>query len=214
MRFLIMANGDYGDIDWYRRQVGRFDRIICVDGGAGRAKKMGIVPDWIVGDMDSIAGADRRHMEEAGACFKVFPPEKDFTDTQLALELAEKEGAGEIVVWGGTGSRLDHTLSNLCSASSFALKGIKVIFDSPALTIHLVKDRLVLPGDLGDTVSLIVLGDRATGVSLKGFRYPLEGATLEGNWQWAVSNVITGADPVIQVSSGVLAVFHYKECVP
>lgn len=214
MRFLIMTNGEYGALDWYRGRAERFDRVYCVDGGSRRAKQLGVVPDRVVGDMDSITMADRHDMEKNGVRFSVFPPEKDFTDTQLALDLAVKEGAGEIVVWGGTGSRLDHTLSNLCSSAALVRQGVGVLFEAPDVDVYLVRDYLALPGRPGDTVSLIVLGDRATGVTLRGFHYPLDGVVLEGSWQWAVSNVVAGTAPAVRVAAGMLAVFHYKRLSP
>ncbi len=215
MKFLIMTNGEYSDLDWYReQQAAGFDRIICADGGAGRARALGLIPDWIVGDMDSISEADRRYMEMAGVRLKKFPREKNHTDTQLALELAASEGGKKVVVWGGTGSRLDHTLSNVFSAAALLERGINVLFDSPGVTVYLVNDQLVLPGSVGDTVSLIALGDRVSGVNLQGFRYPLRDAVLESRWQWAVSNLVTEPDPVVKVASGNLAVFHYKVLIP
>ncbi len=214
MEFLILTNGEYSDMDWYRGKVDRFDRVICVDGGAGRARELGIIPDWVVGDMDSIGEGDRLFMKKAGAAFEVHPPEKDFTDTQIALELAAREGAREITIWGGIGSRLDHNLSNILSATSLLARGINVLFESPSPVVYLVKDRLVLPGRPGDTVSLIALGERASGVDLSGFKYPLNEATLESNWQWAISNVIKETNPVIRITSGVLAVFHYTLPLP
>lgn len=210
MKFLIITNGAYGYLGWYRGRAGRFDKIVCVDGGAKRARELGIIPHWVVGDLDSISENDRKYMEEAGACFEVHSPEKDFTDTQLALELAAREGGKEICIWGGTGSRLDHNLSNIMSATSFLARGIKIVFESPDLGVYFVEERLVIPGVPGDTVSLIALGERAVGVDLRGFKYPLDKATLESNWQWAVSNIITDANPLVRLDSGILAVFHYK----
>ncbi|MGD0153539.1 MAG: thiamine diphosphokinase [Thermacetogeniaceae bacterium] len=209
MKFLIMTNGDYGSLDWYRGQKERFDRVIGVDGGASQAIRLDIVPHWVIGDLDSLNQADRDALEKLGAVFYIYPAEKDYTDTQLALELAQKEGAGEIVIWGGTGDRLDHTFSNLFSAARLAEQGIAIRFEHPRITIYLVRDRLVLPGQAGDTVSLIVLGDRAEGVTLQGFRYPLHNAVLDGHWPCTLSNVIAGPNPSIQVASGVLAVFHH-----
>ncbi len=214
MRFLVITNGEYGDLNWYRDKSGNFDKIICVDGGTRRARELCIVPDWVVGDMDSISKGDRKFMEQAGVCFEVYPAEKDYTDTQLALELAEKQGSKEIVVWGGTGSRLDHNLSNIFSAASFLTRGINIVFESRDLMVYLMKDRLVLPGSPGDTVSLIALGAKAEGVYLQGFKYPLNGVTLEGKWQWAVSNVIMESNPVVTVNSGILAVLHYQTPLP
>jgi thiamine pyrophosphokinase len=214
MKYLVITNGSFGDLDWYRRRVGQFKRTVCADGGAGRARELGIIPDWIVGDMDSISEYDRRFMEEAGVNFELHPPEKDSTDTQIALELVERQGGRDIVVWGGTGSRLDHNLSNILSASSFMERGINIVFESPDLSVYFVKRQLVVPGAPGDTVSLIALGNQVSGEDLSGFKYPLDKATLEFNWQWAVSNIIIGKNPVVRLDTGILAVFHYKQPVP
>ncbi len=205
-----MANGEYGDPAWYKGRTERFDRVVCADGGTAAARRLGIVPDWIVGDMDSIREEDRAFMERAGVRFETYPAEKDFTDTQLALDLARREGAREVAVWGGTGSRLDHTLSNLFNAAKLVEGGIEVRFEAPGLTIYLVGNRLIVPGRVGDTVSVLVLGDRATGVTEEGFRYPLHQAILDGRCQYAVSNVITEPNPCIRVATGILAVFHYR----
>ncbi len=213
MKYLVITNGTYGDLDWYRNRIGQFMKTICVDGGARRARELDIIPDWIVGDMDSISQQDRYFMEEAGVSFELHPTEKDFTDTQIALKLVEREGGRKIEIWGGTGSRLDHNLSNILSALSFHERGIDIVFESPDLTVYFVGKQLIVPGAPGDTVSLIALGNKVSGVNLRGFKYPLNQATLELNWQWAVSNVITGKNPVVRLDSGILAVFHYKKPV-
>ena len=204
-----MANGEYGAPDWYRDRIWSYDRVIAADGGADLALRLGIVPSWVVGDMDSLTPAGRKRLEGLGAVFYVYPPEKDDTDTQLALRLAQNEGADEIVIWGGAGDRIDHTLSNLFSAAGFAEQGIAIRFEHPRVTIYLVRDYLVVPGQVGDTVSLIVLGKGATGVSLDGFRYPLNEAVLDYRWPYTVSNVIVESDPRVRVASGILAVIHY-----
>ena len=211
MRFLLMANGDYGELSWYRQFKDSFDRVICVDGGTAWAMRIGLVPHRVVGDMDSISLEAMDYAASLGTEFTVVPREKENTDFQLGLELAEQDGASEIVVWGGTGSRLDHSLSNLFSASALVLLGIKVCFRSPREDVHLINDRLVLPGKVGDTVSLITLGDESRGVTLRGFQYPLANATLNGRWQHAVSNVIADPDPEVAIGSGVVAVIHYHE---
>lgn len=210
MRVLVMANGDYGDPNWYQKRTGLFSKVICADGGAGTALRLGIRPDWVVGDMDSVRPEDRSRLEQAGVATAVYPREKDYTDLQLALELAVREGASEVVIWGGLGSRLDHTLSAIFSASALLEHNIRVRFEKPEVEVHLVADRLQMEGQVGETVSLIVLSEVATGVTLQGFRYPLLEATLSSRCQYAVSNLITGTSPVIAVKSGLLAVIHYR----
>jgi thiamine pyrophosphokinase len=208
MKFLILANGEYGELDWYRKQQG-FDRVICADAGALMALQIGIEPQLVIGDLDSIGKKELEQLKTAGCRFLVYPVEKDYTDTHLALMLAEKEGATEVTVWGGTGSRLDHTLGSIFSAAVLAEQGIAVRFASPAQMIYLVCDELRLPGCPGETVSVMALVGRARGVTLEGFYYPLSGVTLETRSTLGVSNVITTPDPVIRVEQGILTVFHY-----
>lgn len=208
MKYLILANGEYGDFDWYRKQKD-FDRIICADAGASWALQIGLKPHLVIGDLDSINEQDRKQLEEAGCGFQVYPPEKDFTDTHLALMLAGKEGASDVTIWGGTGSRLDHTLGNLYCAASLSETGVQVHFASPTQTIYFVRDHLRLAGSPGETVSVIAVGDRATGVTLEGFYYPLSDVVLEVRSSVGISNVITEPNPLIQVAQGTLAVFHY-----
>lgn len=214
MKVLIMTNGDYGDdFSWYRSLAARFDRIYCVDGAAAAAVRMNITPHVLLGDMDSIAAADRKTLEEnqTTSCIS-YPSAKDYTDTQLALETARKEGCREICLVGGTGTRLDHNLANLFSAGRMAEEGLDVWFAFPDLTIHFVAggNELTLEGLPGDTVSVLSLKEISDGVALTDFSYPLEGALLEQNWPIGVSNVISGSCPTIKLKQGLLAVFHFN----
>jgi thiamine pyrophosphokinase len=211
VKVLIMANGAYGSLEWYRQQRGRFTKVICADGGAYWAWELGIVPDVVIGDLDSLPLAVRRALEEKGVAFSVYPAEKDDTDTQLAYRLAQELGASEVTVWGGVGSRLDHTLANICSAVKLVESGIRVSFEAPELTIYLVAGEATIPGEPGETVSVLALGGRAEGVNLEGFCYPLTDGVINGNWQYAVSNVIVQPNPVVRVKKGVVAVFHYRQ---
>ncbi len=211
MKVLIMTNGEYGELEWYQRHKEGYDQIICVDGGTGWARKLGILPNWVMGDMDSVNSDDLRFMEQQGVQLSRYPSQKDLTDTQLSLQLAEKLGAEEITIWGGTGSRLDHTLHNLYSAANLVKKGITVRFDSPVLSIYLVKDILKLSGEIGKTVSVLALGGRASGVTLEGFQYPLDNTEIDSMWQYGISNVIVSSPQLISVASGILAVFYYRK---
>ena len=150
---------------------------------------------------------------EQGVEFRLVPSEKDVTDTQLAMDIATRGGAGEIVIWGGVGDRLDHTLANLLSAVPYLKTGIGIRFDSPELTIHLVKDELILRGTPGDTVTVLSLLPEAKDVTLTGFYYPLNHATLDAFHPVGVSNLMTGETASIHVGEGSLAVFHIKSNV-
>lgn len=211
MKILVMTNGTYGSDAWYKERAASYPQVICADGGADAAYRFGITPAAIIGDLDSISAESQAHFESTGVRFVTSPPQKDYTDTQLAYALAIEEGAAEITVWGGTGDRLDHTLSTLFSAVTPFMEGISVRFESPEQTIHLMRDKLRLNGRAGDTVSIIVLSEKATGITIKGFQYPLDQALIESRWQWAVCNVLTGTEAEIVMESGIAAVIHYHK---
>lgn len=210
-RALIMTNGEYAeDGGWYRDRAAAYSLVVCVDGGTNAAVKLGIRPDLVVGDMDSISEEARMAAVKSGAQFIVFPPEKDSTDTRLAMELALGRGFDAMAVWGGIGSRPDHTLANLFSGAAYGKRGVDIRFESPDLTVYFVKDSLSLFGEIGDLVSVLTLGERAEGVCLRGFRYPLSDAVLEEDAPIGVSNEIGEPEARILVEKGMLAVFHYR----
>lgn len=205
-----MSNGEYGDPSWYDSKKMNFQHVLCTDGAAAKARELGIVPDAIIGDMDSIHAGDLLFMEQRRVKLYQHPSEKDFTDTFLALELAEKNQWNHVTLWGGTGGRLDHTLANLFGAITFVRKGMRLVFDGPDLTIYMIRDHLAIDGDTGDTVSLFPMGEKVTGVNLIGFKYPLKNAILEPGLPIGISNVLLEKEGRISIDSGILAVFHYK----
>lgn len=210
MSSLIMSNGEYGESHWYELQKNDFHHILCTDGAAAKARKWGMIPDVVVGDMDSIHPEDLDFMEKNLVKIHRYPTKKDYTDTFLALLQAEENKWDTITVWGGTGGRLDHTLANLLGTLSFVRRGMRLVFDSPELTISMIGDYLELLGTEGNTVSLFPMGGKATGVTLDGFKYPLKNALLDPELPIGISNILTKNEAHVSVESGILAVFHYK----
>lgn len=211
MKCLILANGDYGEIELYKDKLSDFDKILCADGGANYAYSLDIIPDYIIGDMDSIDDDIRAFYQAKGVVFKKYPRQKDFTDTQLVIHLAEELGAKEILFCGSLGTRLDHTLSNLYSGINTAINGIKVTHYNPKCSIHIVAKELDIEGNIGETVSVLALTDIVTGLSEMGVEYPLEQVSLEKHNPYAISNILSEARAKITVDTGVIAVFHYHE---
>lgn len=209
MKCLVLANGTYGPLEEYRDVIKGSDLIICADGGANYAYEMGLIPAYIVGDMDSIRPEVKEFFALQQVTVKKYPRSKDFTDTQLALALAEELGADEIVMLGTLGKRLDHTLSNLYSGIELAMMGRRVIHYSPACVVYLTTRRLVIEGKKGDVVSVLPLSDRALGVCEKGFEYPLDNVVLEKKNPYSISNTLLGEKGEISLDEGVLAVFHF-----
>ena len=209
MKCVILANGDYGDVESCRWLLNEADIILCADGGANYAYKMGIIPAYIVGDMDSILPQVVDYYKDQGVEFRRYPQRKDFTDTQLILALAEELNADEIVFLGSLGKRLDHTLSNLYCGAELAMKGRKVWHYTANYSAYLVNKEITISGKVGDIVSVLVLTDQAQGVYEEGFEYPLKNVILEKWNPYAISNVLATNEGVITVREGLLLVIHY-----
>lgn len=209
MKCVIMANGEYGDLKALNEVIKESDFVFCADGGANYAYRAGIKPWAIIGDMDSIDPEVKDFYLAEGVILRKYPKRKDFTDTQLALALAEEKGAREIIFLGTMGGRLDHTLSNLYAGIDYVKKGVKVRHYAPGYVVYLTGDELEINGKEGETVSLLVLSDIARGVWAEGFEYPLNDADLTKGNPYTVSNILSASRALIRVKEGVLAVIHY-----
>lgn len=210
MKWVILAGGEYSDVMVFTSEVEPGDKIIAVDSGANFAFRARIQPDYLVGDMDSIDPQVLDYMRARGVDIRVFPPEKDFTDTQLALALAEEMGAKSLIIMGWCGDRFDHSLANLYSGIGIVQRGVRVTYISPGCRVYLVNRELQLAGKEGDLVSLLALSPAVEGVSLEGFAYPLHDAILKYDNPYAVSNRMLESRAKVSIRRGVVAVFHYE----
>lgn len=208
MRSIILANGEYGRLEFYTDIFKPDDIVICADGGANYAYRLGVMPSMIIGDMDSILPEVKDYFRRSNIEMKKYPRRKDFTDTQLAMEIAEQLGADEIILLGTQGKRLDHTLANIYSGVEMADRLKMVMHYGPDCRIFLVSSKLELQGHKGDTVSILSLTEKAGGVSLSGFEYPLDNALLQSSQPYTVSNVLSQDIGMITLDEGVLAVFY------
>ncbi len=209
MRCIILANGEYGEIEAYRKVFQDGDAILCADGGANYAYEMGIVPAAIIGDLDSIRPEVQEYYKTCHVRFQKYSPHKDFTDMQLVLKTALEWGAEEIILLGTLGKRLDHTLANLYSGIDLVRRGIKLSHYTPEYWVHIINQDIVIEGRPGDLVSVLTLTDEAYGVSEVGFEYTLTDAAMEKSKPYGISNVLVGQHGTVGVQSGILAVFHY-----
>lgn len=209
MRCVIMANGEYGDLTAYSEIFQEGDVILCADGGANYASKLGLMPACIIGDLDSIDHIVKEFYEASNVDLIRYPQRKDFTDIQASLNLAYEWDPEEIVMLGTLGGRVDHTLANLFLSIEPVMKGVKVSHFTPGCWVYIIKDQLQIKGNPGDMVSVLALTDLATGVSEVGFEYTPATPVLEKDKPYAVSNVLAGTTGRVDVQEGILAVFHY-----
>lgn len=175
------------------------DLVIAADSGLANALALGATPAIVLGDFDSIGSSK---IPEKAEVLRV-PAEKDFTDTQLAVDTALKRGASEIVIIGGLSGRLDHTLSNLAILEDLFEKRIHAVMtDGKNRARYLAATSTLIPKSGFRYLSLLCLSDKAKGVSMEGCKYPLKNATLKRSFQYAVSNEITGNCALVSVRKG------------
>ena len=185
--------------------LGREDIVIAADGGLAHTRKLGITPDVILGDFDSLG------FTPEGA--NVFPVEKDDTDAMLAVRRGLALGCREFVLYGSLdGPRLDHTVANFQTLQFLADRGATGCLAGNSYLATVVKDGSIrfAPGKTG-TVSVFCLGADARGVDLRGLYYPLQDGTLSAGFPLGVSNHFTEQAAEISVKNGSLLVLWDRE---
>ena len=183
------------------------DMTVAADSGWNNAELLGVTPQILLGDFDSIG---RDTLPKAEEILQV-PPEKDRTDTQLAVDLALSRGANDFVLIGGLSGRLDHTLSNLSILEYLAERGAHAVMTDGFNRVRCLRNTGALIARSAYTyLSFIVVGEVAKGVSVDGCKYPLKNAKLKRTCQYAVSNEITGNCALVEVRHGALLVVESK----
>ena len=184
------------------------DITIAADAGYRNAKALGVKVDLLLGDFDSLGEEEIPKETER----LTVPAEKDFTDTQLAVETAMRKGADAIVIIGGLDGRLDHTLSNLAILEDLSDKGIAVYITNGQNRVrYLNSTSTLLPRSGYRYLSLLCLSEKAKGVSVEGCKYPLKNATLHRSFQYAVSNEITENCALVSVRKGGIFVIESRD---
>jgi len=210
MRVVIFANGTIADLEAIRHRIGSPDLVICADGGTRYACALGIRPDVVIGDIDSLSPDLRVELESADIELLIFPTPKDETDLELALLYAVERGATQIAVFGARGGRVDHELGNLLLLAHPRLEGIDVHVISGAQDIVLVRREASFHGSPGDLLSLLPVGGDAHGITTSGLQYSLCEETLCFGPARGVSNVFTASEPTVRLRSGLLWAVHTR----
>ena len=207
----VVSGGDLGDPAFLREQAERAmpAAVICADGGTHHLDDTGIIPDLIVGDMDSLDARRQTHYEASGCRIVRHSRLKDETDTELALHEALRMKPAEVWIWGALGRRLDHALANISLLVQGKEAGIEVKLIDEWCDVFLIDRRTVLEGEAGQTVSLFPFAGPAAGVTLTGFEFPLTKAAMEIGRPRGVSNRLIARQGTIEVDSGRLLAVRY-----
>ena len=190
MKAVIFANADITDygmcLEYLPDAV-----VICCDGGMRHARVLGIMPDYIVGDFDSVDKDTFEFYKNKNIDLKQVPCRKDETDTELGVIHALEIGADDITIFGAMGSRMDHTLANIFLLVRIDKVGKKGRLVNENNVVILATSKTEIYGEKGDIVSFIPLTYTVTGVTTKGLEYPLNNETLYIDSPRGVSNIMT-----------------------
>lgn len=197
------------------RESGPFHVVIAADAGLQSCLEADLLPDHIVGDFDSLPDADAllARCRSGGSVIHRYRPEKDLTDTQIGVELAMRLGCTRVEVLGATGTRLDHFLGNLQVMELALDRGVKMVITDAHNRIHMHREafRIRQGAQWGKYISLIPWGSDVTGLTLRGFRYPLTDALLPRAGSLGISNELTEAIGEVFLTGGTLIVIESRD---
>lgn len=216
MNTLIITGGNI-EVDFALKVLEeRFDNIIGVDGGMEFCYGQKLVPDYIVGDFDTLSPETLEwYREHTNARIREFRPEKDATDTQIAVELAMEIGSSRIVILGGTGSRLDHVLGNIQTLYIALKRDVECLMLDKNNRIRLIEGHHCIHREeqYGKYFSLIPFTTDVTGVTLAGVKYPLmnHDFSVRSSGSFGVSNEILDEQAEISMKNGIFILIESKD---
>ncbi len=209
MKACIILNGQILNYEVIKDKIDKeeYDYIICCDGGANHVYNMNLIPDYIIGDLDSIKNDVLVFYKNKDVLFKKFNKKKDETDTELAIYLAKEIGVSKIDFFASLGNRIDHTIANINLLYKVRKEQIHPRIISEQEEIYIIIDeKIIIYGNKGDTVSVIPLKSDVKGVSLYRLEYPLKNQNMSFGTPLGVSNVMLENSCEIEVEKGSLII--------
>ena len=212
MRAIVFANGEIRDLQGAKELINPGDILIAADGGARFCREMDLIPDILIGDLDSVSKKDEDYFQKAGTKILKFEPRKDETDLELALLHSLSLEIEQIIILGGLGRRWDHSLANLLLPALPALDSLNISFWEEGQWIYLIRNEIEIKADRGSTLSLIPLGGDAEGVNTKWLEWPLIDETLVFGATRGLSNKVLQEKVSIKIKKGkLLCVYGAKD---
>lgn len=201
MRALIFAGGAAPGLS--REELPASDLTIAADSGLHHALDVDLIPDLVVGDLDSASPASVERAASLGAEVLQWPAAKAQTDLELAMGTAAERGATSITIVGALGGRVDHLMANMALSASVRWSDMNVDLVDASAAIWIVRGERSLPVGTGATVTLLAMGGIAI-VTTRGMRWDLDRHRLVPGTSLGVSNEVVG-DPILTIDAGVVA---------
>jgi thiamine pyrophosphokinase len=207
----IFANGELDENAVLRDLISRETKIIAADGGLKHIRKLNLIPDFVIGDMDSVTENEAEWLKKNKIAIARYPESKDETDLELAINYALASGLKRIRIAGATGGRADQFLGNIFLLLRDDLVGVDIRIDDGLEEICLVRSEMKIEGKRGDILSLIPVMKPAEGITTEGLAYPLVNETLFPQKTRGISNVMLGDTACVSVKKGLLICVHIRK---
>lgn len=205
-RIIIFANGHLPNLEKARQLIHPDDFILCADGGTRHALALGLTPNVIVGDMDSLP--ENFRVADFSGEFVLFPKDKDETDLELAIDHAITLNSNQILIIAALGGRMDQTLANIALLSNSSLITHNLRITDGVEELFFCRDQAQVEGRSGDIVSLIPWQGEVTGVFTENLRWHLNHETLYPDKTRGISNEMTADVATVSITSGLLLITH------
>ncbi|MGB3368438.1 MAG: thiamine diphosphokinase [Acidaminobacteraceae bacterium] len=201
---IIIANGEIKD---YKKTKIIIDNImtsgaiiIAADGGSNHLDALGVTPNYIVGDLDSSNSLDELKSKFRGCEFELYNSEKDYTDMELAINLAVSLSSPLVYLIGCLGNRLDHTLGNLFLLKTIKFKGLRGVILNETNHVEYISNEIAeIDFDGYKYFSFIPVEGDIKSVTLKGMKYPLDDMFVEFGSTLGISNELVGKKASIEL---------------
>lgn len=211
MKGLLISSGSLSNYEQLKEYSKEADYILCADGGIKHAIKSQILPNAIIGDLDSIGDEEMKFIHDNNVPIIKYPVEKDETDTELGINYLSELGIKDISLFGATGTRIDHTLGNVFLLRKLLKNKIngRVVDDNNI--IYLIDEFLKLPKRNNYYVSIIPISEKGIVVTLKGFYYPLINAKINFGSTLGISNKIIDAFGEVNILHGEALIIESRD---
>jgi len=222
---LLVLGGAIRDKALFRRRLDQAELLLAADSGARHLLDLGIMPEWVYGDMDSLSPEEVRRLEAGGCRFAACPAEKDDTDSAIVLKEALARGYRDIRIWGGLGVRPDHSYANIVLLQ-YALRpeyrlggdtdgeSPDVVMEDGDMRIFLGKRGARIDGRRGDYLSLFALTPVVTGFTHQGLKYQPADGRFASAYPLGTSNEFMEDRVRIDWDEGVLLCMHIGSAGP
>ena len=207
-RIIIFANGDLPDKEKARALLREHDFIIAADGGTRHALALGLTPNVIVGDLDSLPS--NFEPSTFNGEIVLYPKDKNETDLELAIQHALTLNSKEIIILAALGGRLDQTLGNIALISNLQPSICNLQLNDGIEEIFFCRDSCEINGTPNDLVSLIPWQGEVIGIVTSGLKWPLQNETLYPHKTRGISNEMIGETAAVQIKSGLLLIVHRR----